>query len=250
MSEYTTYLKVGITAIVLTLIEENEDFPILALEDPVSAIKEVSRDTELKGRIKLKDGRSLSAVEIQGEYLEAAHRYYSKHELEPVVKDILVKWEEVLRKLGEEPMQLNREIDWVIKKHLLLSYMEKKNCGWSDSRIQMMDLQYHDIRPAKGLYFALERKGHVERIVTDEEVLRAQLQAPFDTRAYFRAMCLKKFPEEVYAASWSSVLFDVGKSTIKRIPLMDPFRGTEMLTKSLFDSSDNAEGLLAQVRGS
>jgi Pup amidohydrolase len=250
MSEYTTYLKVGATAVVLTLLEEGEALPNLDIEDPVSAIKEVSRDLDVKGPMKLKDGRRMTAIQIQEEYLEAAHRYYARHELDPVIKDILVKWEDVLRKLADDPMQMDREIDWVIKRRLLLAYQEKKKCSWGDSRIAMMALQYHDIRPEKGLYFALERNGHVERIVTDEEVARAERQAPFDTRAYFRAMCLKKFPEQVYAASWSSVLFDVENTTIKRIPLMEPLRGTELLTKGLFEASNSPDELLAQLRGS
>jgi proteasome accessory factor PafA2 len=249
LSEFSTYLKVGTTAIVLTLIEEDADdgMASLSLEDPVSAIKEVSRDLDLQGRIKLKDGRALTAVQIQEEYLEAAHRYFARHELDPQTKDILVKWEYVLRQLKEDPMSLNREVDWVIKRNLLLAYQENKKCDWSDPRISMMDLQYHDIRPDKGLYFALEKNGRVERITTDEQINRCLLAAPLDTRAYFRAMCLKKFPEQVYGSSWTSVMFDIGNTTIKRIPLMDPSRGTELLTKGLFESSGSAEELLSRL---
>ena len=247
MSEVTTYLKVGTTAVMMTLIEEVEKLPNFEFDDPVAAIKEVSRDTMLKHPIKLRDGRKFTALEIQQEFLEAAHRFYARHELDLITKEILRKWEEVLQKLEEEPMQLNREIDWVIKKQLLLSYQEKKRCDWTDPRISMMDLQYHDIRPDKGLYYTLEKKGYVERIVTDEEINRAEQMPPIDTRAYFRSMCLKKFPKEVYAASWSSVLFDVGNATIKRIPLMEPLKGTEMLTRSLFEASKSAEELLSQL---
>jgi Pup amidohydrolase len=251
MSEYSTYLKVGTAAIVMTLIEEGEedgqDIPQLSLEDPVGAIKEISRDLDLKRTVKLKDGRALTAIEIQEEYLDAAHRFYSRHELDLQTKDILVKWESVLRKLKEEPMSLSREVDWVIKRNLLLAYQEKKGCEWSDPRISMMDLQYHDIRADKGLYYALEKNGRVDRITTDEQVSRALLSAPFDTRAYFRAMCLKKFPDQVYGASWTSVMFDIGNTTIKRIPLMDPLRGTEALTKGLFETSERAEELLSRL---
>ena len=247
MCEISTYLKVGTTAILLTLIEEGETLPILEMEDPVKAIKEVSRDTTLKYPIKLADGRGLTALQIQEEYLEAAHRFYARHELDLVTKDILVKWEDVLRRLGEEPMQLCREIDWVIKKKLMLSYQEKKNCSWSDPRISMMDLQYHDVRYDKGLYYTLERKGQVERITTDEEISRSERLPPFDTRAYFRAMCLQKFPEQIYAASWSSILFDVGNTTIKKVPLMEPLRGTQLLTEALFNSANTVEELLSQL---
>jgi proteasome accessory factor A len=247
MSEYTTYLKIGTAAIVLTLIEEEENLPTLELEDPVRAVKEISRDVTLKQSVKLSDGRQFTAIDVQKEYLDAAHRFYARHELDPMTKDILIKWENVLRRLAGEPMELSREIDWVIKRQLMLSYQERKKCDWGDPRISMMDLQYHDLRPEKGLYYALERKGFVERIVLDEEIARAQQTSPVDTRAYFRATCLKKFPSEVYAASWSSILFDVGNTTIKKIPLMEPLRGTEQLTRSLFEASNTVEELLSNL---
>ena len=240
-------IKIGTTAIILALIEEGENLPAFELEDPVRAIKEISRDTLLKHSVKLSDGRQFTAIEIQKDYLDAAHRFYASHELDPMTKDILVKWESVLRRLEEEPMELSREIDWVIKKQLMLSYQERKKCDWGDPRISMMDLQYHDLRPEKGLYYALERKGFVERIVMDEEIARAQQMPPVDTRAYFRATCLKKFPNAVYAASWSSILFDVGNTTIKKIPLMEPLRGTEQLTRSLLEASNTVEELLSNL---
>ena len=249
MCEVTTYLKVGVTSVFLALVEAREPLPLFELDDPVLAIKEVSRDTTLKQPIRLRDGRKFTAIEIQKEYLEAVHRFYSKHELDPVTKEVLSKWEDVLLRLEEDPMQLNREIDWVIKKQLILSYQEKKGCDWSDPRIAMMDLQYHDIRPEKGLYYTLEKKGYVERITTDAEVARAEHAPPSDTRAYFRGMCLKKFPKELYAASWTSVLLDLGNTTIKKIPLMEPIKGTETLTRLLFEESNTAEELLSKISG-
>jgi proteasome accessory factor A len=126
--------------------------------------------------------------------------------------------------------------------------MAKKGCGWEDSRVSMMDLQYHDVNLQKGLYYALERGGYVERVVSYEEIAKAETMPPLDTRAYFRAMCLKKYPKEVYAASWTSVLFDIGNTTIKRVPLMEPLRGTENLTKGLLEESDSVEELLARIK--
>jgi hypothetical protein len=112
----------------------------------------------------------------------------------------------------------------------------------------MLDLQYHDIRPEKGLYFTLERGNHIDRIVSDAEIVRAETQAPADTRAYFRAACVKKWPHEVYAASWTSVLFDVGNAAVKKVPLMEPLRGTESLTKGLLDESETVESLLVNLK--
>ncbi len=248
MSEFTTYLKVGTMAIVLSMIADAHEVKGIELEDPVKTMKEVSRDPQLKQTIRLTDGRTITAIEIQRIYLEHAHRYLQERPPDPIAQDVLVKWGAVLDQLAKDPMQLSREIDWVIKKELIESYMAKKGCGWEDSRVSMMDLQYHDVNLQKGLYYALERGGYVERIVSYDEIAKAETMPPLDTRAYFRAMCLKKYPKEVYAASWSSVLFDIGNTTIKRVPLMEPLRGTENLTKGLLEESNSVEELLARIK--
>jgi proteasome accessory factor A len=249
MAEYSTYLKIGATAAVLTLIEEEFRLPTLELADPVAAIKDVSRDLQVNRKLRLADGRQFTAVEIQRAYLEAAQNFYATRELDTVTKDVLVQWERILDQLAADPMQLATEIDWIIKLELLQSYMSRKGCDWKDPRIAMMDLQYHDIRLEKGLYYSLERDGFVKRLVTDAEVDRAEQTPPSDTRAYFRGMCLKKFPKEVYASSWSSILFDVGNTSIKKVPLLEPLRGTEAMVRPLLENSNSVQELLAQLTG-
>ncbi|WP_455371005.1 proteasome accessory factor PafA2 family protein, partial [Petrachloros mirabilis] len=115
---------------------------------------------------------------------------------------------------------------------------------------RLMDLQYHDIRPDKGLYYTLERSHLIERVVQDVEVTRSEFMPPPGTRAYFRGRCIGKFSKSIYGASWTSVLFDVGNTTIKKIPLMDPLRGTASLTADLLDQSDTADALLARLKAS
>lgn len=247
MSEYSTYLKVGTLSLVLTMIEEGHHFRIPELRDAVQAIREISRDTRLKNKIRLRDGREMTAVQIQREYLNAAVQYCASRSVDEVTRDILEKWTQVLDKLEEDPMQLSRQLDWVIKKELLVSYMEKKRCDWKDPRIAMMDLQYHDLRLDRGLYHALERRNYVETIVTKNDVLHALDTPPEDTRAYFRAMCLKKFSKEVYAASWSTIMFDTGSASIKRIPMMEPLKGSKQLVGRLFDQSISIHELLGQI---
>ncbi|MBM4123404.1 MAG: proteasome accessory factor PafA2 [Nitrospira sp.] len=247
MAELSTYLKVGTLAIVLELVEAGVEFPKLDLDDPVRAIKEVSRDLEMKRALKLADGRAISAVGIQRAYLRAAMDYFACHDLAQVTKDVLVRWEEVLDKLEQDPRLLVRELDWVAKRQMMQSYMDRKGCGWDDPRVALMDIQYHDVRPEKGLYYTLERSNLIDRLVQDSEVARAVHLPPTGTRAYFRGHCLKKFPRQVYAGSWTSVLFDVGNTTIKRIPLMEPLRGTESLTRELLEASDSAESLLSKL---
>ncbi len=248
MAEVSTYLKVGTLAIVLDLIEAGAELPTFELEDPVLAIKQVSRDLTMKGSLKLVGGQATSALAIQRSYLKAAMDFYSCHDLNQVTKDVLVRWEEVLDKLERDPRTLVRELDWVAKRQMMESYMERKGCGWSDPRIRLMDLQYHDVRPDKGLYYTLERSHLIERIVQDIEVTRAEFTPPPGTRAYFRGRCVGKFSKSIYGASWTSVLFDVGNTTIKKVPLMDPLRGTESLTGDLFEQSETADALLAKLK--
>lgn len=230
MAELSTYLKVGTLSIVLELLEAGAELPKINLEDPVNTIKQVSRDMRVQESLKLTDGTSSTAIAVQRAYLKAAQGYFACHELNQVTKDVLVRWEDVLDRLEKDPRSLVRELDWVAKRYLIESYMDRKSCGWDDPRVRLMDFQYHDVRPEKGLYYTLERSHLIERIVLDHEIARAEMNPPVGTRAFFRGQCVRKYPNVVYGASWTSVLFDIGQNKIKKIPLMDPLRGTEALT--------------------
>lgn len=248
MAELSTYLKVGTLAIVLELLDAGVEMPQIELEDPVRGIKQVSRDLGMKEPLKLAGGRSMTAVAIQRAYLKAAMGYYACHEISQITKDILVRWEEVLDKLEQDPRLLVRELDWVAKRQMMESYMERKGCGWGDPRIRLMDLQYHDVRPDKGLYFTLERSHLIERIVQEVEVARAEFTPPPGTRAYFRGRCVSQFAQSLYGVSWTSVLFDVGNKQVKRVPLMDPLRGTASLTSDLLDQVETVDALLEKLK--
>jgi proteasome accessory factor A len=249
MSEVTTYLKVGTTAIVLALVEEGLIRKDLALEDPVRAVKEISHDTTCRRKVRLKRGKEFSAVELQREYLELALDYYATAEVPPQVSDLLERWQSVLDRLSEEPRQCARELDWVIKQELLTAYMAKKGIGFDDQRLRMVDLQYHDLRKDKGLYYHLERDGFVERMVTDAEIQEAMLRPPTDTRAYFRGTCLRKFPDHVYGASWTSIILDTGEATVKKLPMTEPGRGTRKLVGEILDRSETVAELLERLAG-
>jgi len=247
MSELATYLKVGTTAIVLSLVEDGVIRKDMALEDPVRAIKEISHDITCRRKVRLKRGVELSAIEIQREYLECALEYYQTRETPPQTLDLLEKWGTVLDRLHEDPRSLNRELDWVIKLDLIQSYMQRKKIGFEDQRVSMLDLQYHDIRRDKGVYYALERQGLVERVVTDDEILAAMEMPPADTRAYFRGMCVRKYGEAVYGASWSSLLFDTGELVVKKLPMTEPTRGTLKLTQEILERSETVAELLENL---
>ncbi|HYL79548.1 MAG TPA: depupylase/deamidase Dop [Candidatus Acidoferrum sp.] len=249
MSEITTYLKVGITAIVLAMVEDDFLRKDLALEDPVRAIKEISHDPTCRRTVRLKRGVEVSAVELQREYLACALDYYATAEQSPQVSDLLERWQSVLDRLAEDPQACGRELDWVIKRELITSYMTRKDIGFGDQRLSLLDLQYHDLRQDKGLYFTLEREGYVDRLLNDAEILQAMTQPPTDTRAYFRGMCLHKFPEQTYGASWSSILLDTGESTVKKIPMAEPGRGTRKLVGDILERSESVADLLERLAG-
>ena len=209
MSEFSTYLKVGTTALVLQMIEDDFLPPIFSLRNPVRAIKDISRDLTCREAVPLNSGKKYSALELQKEYLDLAHRYYSTRPMSPEAADILQKWEYVLTKLEEDPMQLHHEIDRVIKLHLLQAYGERTNLSpeVSGDRMLMLDLQYHDIRHEKGLYFLLERKGQVVRLATDEQIEKAMVDPPQNTRAKMRGELIKlaKMKRIPYDLDWNYI---------------------------------------------
>src|SRR3990172_7546543 len=249
MSEFSTYMKVGATALVLQMIDNNHVITGLDLANPLEAIKTISRDLTLKKTVRLANGKEYTPVEIQKAYLEEAYKYFSKLEKDPIVDEILSYWSDTLEKLGKDPLELHTHIDWMIKYELLNNYAQKKGFGWDNPRLAMMDLQYHDIRPDKGLYYTLLRDGYITPFVSEGAILLAKETPPKDTRAFFRGTSIKRFPKEVYAASWTSVLFDIGNSTIKRVPLLNPLRGTDDLVGKIIRESETAEDLLRNLAG-
>src|SRR5438128_5892258 len=172
MSEVSNYLKVGTMAIVLSMVEDDFIERDLSVDGPVGACGVVSRDLSGREPIRLKDGRTITAVDLQREFLAMAHKYYRDREAEPWVREVLARWETTLDHLAEDPMQLGRELDWVIKRQLIENYMAKHDLAWNDSRVEMIDLQYHDIRPRRGLYYKLEESDPADRAATGAETAK------------------------------------------------------------------------------
>jgi proteasome accessory factor A len=248
MSEVSTYLKAGTMAIALSMVEDDFIDRDLSLDSPVAAYRQVSRDLGCRDVIRLKDGRSITAIELQREFLAYAHRYYrERQEPEPWVADVLARWETTLERLAEDPMQLGRELDWVIKYQLIENYVAKHGLARTDARVQMIDLQYHDVRPGRGLFYKLEESEAVERLVTDDEITKAIHDPPKDTRAYFRGMCLQRYSDEIVSASWDSVIFDLKEGPLKKIFMLEPLRGTEAHVRGLLTESPTAVDLLRNI---
>jgi proteasome accessory factor PafA2 len=251
LSEISTYLKVGTTALVLAMIEDRFISRELSVDQPVRSLREVSHDTSLRHLLKLADGRTLTAVQLQMEYLELARKYVEDRlgsDADAQTRDVLERWESVLTRLETDPMLCARELDWVAKLQLLNSYRDRDGLGWDDAKLHLVDLQYSDVRPDKGLYHRLVRMGRMDRLLTDAEVAAAMHRPPVDTRAYFRGRCLEKYADQIAAASWDSVIFDLpGRESLQRVPTIDPLRGTRKHVGELLDRCDTAESLFAAL---
>jgi proteasome accessory factor A len=243
MAEVSTYLKVGTTAIVLAMIEddwfgERE----LTLAAPVQSIRRISHDVTLSEPMSMADGTTMTAIEIQWELLDLARKYAEDRGLECVKEevgtDVLRRWEAALTGLETDPMTLAGQVDWVAKYRLIEGYRDRHDLTWDDPRLAAMDLQYHDVRPEKSL---AARVG-LERITNDAEVIEAVTEPPRDTRAYFRGRCLQKWGSSVAAANWDSLVFDLGSDPLRRVPMMEPLKGTaEFVDRLLEECSSPAE---------
>ena len=252
LSETSTYLKLGTTSLVLAMIEDKFLTVDLSVEEPVSSLRAVSHDPSLRHVLTLRSGRTLTAVQLQMEYLEQARKYVEDRfgdDVDAQTADVLDRWESVLTRLEQDPMLCARELDWVAKLRLLEGYRTRDGLGWGSSRLQLVDLQYSDVRPEKGLYARLVARGAMERLVSEDEVLSAVEHAPEDTRAYFRGECLARWPDSVVAANWDSVILDVGSDPLRRIPMMEPLRGTKAHVQPLFDQVGTPAELVERLQG-
>ncbi|PVG83892.1 proteasome accessory factor PafA2 [Nocardioides gansuensis] len=247
LAEVSTYLKVGMTALVLAMIEDRFITRDLSVESSVASLRAVSHDPGLTHLLRLHDGRTLTAVQLQMEYLELARKHVEDRlgaDADPQTLDVLDRWESVLTRLEDDPMQLAGELDWVAKLKLLQQYRDRDGLEWDDAKLHLIDLQYADIRPEKGLYHRLVAGGRIQRLLDDASVERAMHDPPEDTRAYFRGRCLEKYADSVAAASWDSVIFDLpGRESLQRVPTLDPLRGSRAHVGELLDRCDTAEEL-------
>ncbi|WP_407939925.1 depupylase/deamidase Dop [Nocardiopsis coralli] len=253
LSETSTYLKLGTTALVLSMIEDGFLSHDLTLDTSVQDLRQISHDPGLTHLVRLRDGRRMTALEIQWTYLEQARKYVEDRygaDVDADTADVLDRWERVLATLGRDPMDLADELDWVAKLKVLEGYRSRDRVEWSHPRLQLVDLQYSDVRDDKGIYNRLVHRGRMRRLLEESEVTRAITQPPEDTRAYFRGRCLAKYADSVTAASWDSVIFDLpGHDSLQRVPTLDPLRGTREHVGGLLDESETAEELVSVLTG-
>ena len=247
MAQAATFLKLGTTALVMAMVEDDMLSREVRFASPVAALRQVSRDLTLRTPLEMADGTAATALEVQWELLSAAQSYVasrgSEHLGGAVADDVLRRWEHVLSGLESDPSTLASQIDWIAKLRLLEGFKDRHGVGWADARLKALDIQYHDLRPQRSL---AERVG-LERLVDDVDAERAMTEPPEDTRAYFRGRCLKHFASQVVAANWDSIVFDVGEGSLRRVSMPEPARGTAELVGAVFESCPSALELLRRL---
>ncbi|HEX2055213.1 MAG TPA: proteasome accessory factor PafA2 family protein [Nitrospiraceae bacterium] len=225
MCEYATALKVGTTRLVLDLIESAQA-PAVALEDPVAAVKAISRDPSLKTLVRLENGRTISALDIQKVYCEAASHRLGVLGGDGDTEWILREWAEALRLLEEDRSQLIGRLDWVTKLWLLETFAESDQVRWDDPWLTSLDLEYHNLDPSRGLFLGLEAEGRTMRITTDEDIDQAIVAGPGDTRGGIRGLCVRRFPDHIKSVQWERISFNGGffTRTLNMEDLFEPER--------------------------
>ncbi|MCA5893534.1 proteasome accessory factor PafA2 [Isoptericola sp. NEAU-Y5] len=263
--EVATYLKLGTASLVLWVaehldelaaagVEAGAELTALRLADPVADVQRVSRDLTLAAPLELADGRRLTALEVQVAYADLVARALDVLGGDQVGDDgsrtVVERWRSVLERLGSDPASCAREVEWVAKRRLLEGLRARDGLAWDHPRLRTLDLQWTDVRPERGIYHRLVASGAVERLVDEQRVADAVHHPPADTRAWFRGEVMARYPDEVSAASWDSVIFDVaGAPALQRVPMLDPTRGTRRHIGALLDASPDAAALLKGLRG-
>ncbi len=248
-SEFQTFLKLGTTALVLDAIEDGALTDVIELVDPVHDVWSVSHDRTLRYSMKTTDRGRLTSLEIQWEYHRAVRDYARSVGVDSVWIEVLDEWERILVDLERDPLTTADRLDWTAKLRILEAYRARDDLSWNDPKLRLLDLQYHDIDPRRGLYQRLVDRGAMRRLFDDREVELAVANPPEDTRAYFRGSCVRRYPDALVAANWDSLVFDVGEETLKRVPMMEPLRGTRSLVSSMLDASPTAATMIRALGG-
>ncbi|MCJ7725785.1 MAG: proteasome accessory factor PafA2 [Acidimicrobiia bacterium] len=249
ISETQTFLKLGSLAMFLAAVEDGALPAPPELADPVTAVWKISHDPSLRTTIPLADGTRISALDLQWRYLGWVTGYAEAEGVDEIHRRVLDTWESVLTDLERDPLSTADRLDWTAKLSLLEGFRERDGLPWSDPKLRLLDLQYHDVDPQRGLYHRLVAAGRMQRLFTDEEVRWASSKPPTRTRAYFRGTCVERFADEVVAANWDSMVFDVGEDTLKRVPMMEPLRGGKDRVADLIAASESAAEMVRALGG-
>ena len=234
MSEFTTFLKVGVTDLVVRMVEENTVMRDLTLENPIRAIREISHDLSWRRKVRLATGRELTAIDIQTEYFDRAVRFVERRGADATTERVLAEWGGALEALrAGEPERLVTKVDWVAKLDLLERYRAKHGLSLSHPKIALMDLAYHDVNRARGLYSVLERHGRMERVVPEKQIQKAMRDPPQTTRARLRGEFIRQAKQRRrdYTVDW--VHLKLNDQAQRTVLCKDPFRAVDERVEQL-----------------
>jgi proteasome accessory factor A len=237
MSEYATFLKVGAASILLRMLEEpNVVLRDMTLENPIRAIREISHDMTCRRRVRLANGREASALDIQSEYLNRALKYAERRELSPLEAQALEMWEHCLTTIENDPLKLDREVDWVIKHNLVEQYRTRHDLPLSHPRVALLDLQYHDVNRDRGVFYKLQNHGLVDRICDDADIDEAVETPPQTTRARLRGEFIRRAKERKrdYTVDW--VHLKLNDQAQRTVLCKDPFKSRDERVEKLIAS--------------
>ncbi|MGW3796339.1 depupylase/deamidase Dop [Dermacoccus nishinomiyaensis] len=247
-ADVANLLKMGMTSLVLGALED-EALPRIVLARPVTSMRAVSHDLTLAEPLDLVDGRAMSALDILEAYRDATHTWWQRRGDDPVeeqTREVFEHWGRVLDGLRRDPMSLAADLDWVAKKSVMEAFMTRHDVWWDDPRLRALDIQWSDVRADKGLFHTFERAGRFTRVVSDEDVARAVVEPPRDTRAWLRGKSIEAFGSDVASASWDGMVYRTTQpSSYTRIRLPEPLAGSAEQTRGWFDA--DVAHLIAQV---
>ncbi|MFM8237844.1 MAG: Pup--protein ligase [Actinomycetota bacterium] len=237
MSEYATFLKTGTMALLLRVLEEDgRPWRDLSYDNPIRAIREISHRMDCQKRIRLNNGREISPIEMQLEYLERVQRFADRRGLPPLEQRALEMWEHVMSKLETDPLELRTEVDWVAKYHLIEAYRARHDLPLTHPRLAQIDLAYHDVTRSRSLYYMLERRGLMDRMVTDDAIAEAVDEPPQTTRARLRGAFIKRAKERKrdYTVDW--VHLKLNDQAQRTVLCKDPFKSRDERVERLIAS--------------
>jgi proteasome accessory factor A len=237
MSEYTTFVKVGSAACMLRMLEDpSVVLRDMTLENPIRAIRDISHDMTCRRKVRLANGREVSALDIQREYLDRALRYADTKGFPPLEQKALEMWEHCISTIENDPLKLDREVDWVIKYRLLEAFRARHELPLGHARVQLLDLQYHDISRDRSPFYKLQDRGLIDRMCLDSDIDTAIEVPPQTTRARLRGEFIKRAKERKrdYTVDW--VHLKLNDQAQRTVLCKDPFRSRDERVEKLIAS--------------
>lgn len=235
MSEFSTALKMGTTALMLELMELGVTDPDWILEDSVEAMRSISRDPEFKWEIPLRNGKTTTALELQMKIVTAARKHLANYNQE--TDWIMEQWETVLNDLAKGPEAVLGRVDWASKYWLLSEFRAEEGLGWKDPWLKSLDLEFHNLNKKHGLFWGLEENGEACRKTSDEAIAHARKVPPRGTRADGRGeliRCLMN-SETGYLIDW--IGFRLSKNE-EPFLMLDPFTSYKEEIRRYLESLD------------